>query len=248
MLLESFGDKFFYLFLQMSFINALLRRFIKLIGNLKLALGLELFVGLSFAVGALFFFGWFADEMAEGDTAQLDETIRAFVHSFAAPVLTEIMRAASFAGSTLFLFLLGVVIVVALYIKKYRHGAILFTITTIGAGILITLLKLAFHRARPEPFFNTILPSSDSFPSGHSLGSFCFYLALAAILTNRVEKLWLKITVWTFAVLLILLIGTSRIYLGVHYPSDVVAGFVIGFIWVITIAAADKLIHLRRKD
>ncbi|MEP7036837.1 MAG: phosphatase PAP2 family protein, partial [Acidobacteriota bacterium] len=167
------------------------------------------------------------------------------VHSFAVPFLTSIMQAASFVGSTLFLILLGIILVALLYVKKHRHGAILFAITTVGAGVLNFLLKLAFHRARPEPFFNTILPSSYSFPSGHSLGSFCFYLALAAILTNRVEKFWLKITIWTLAVSLVLLIGMSRIYLGVHYPSDVLAGFVVGFIWVMTVAVGDKLIHAK---
>ena len=143
----------------MNFINAILRRFISFIGSLQLALGLELFIGLVLAISAMFFFGWFADEMAEGDTARFDETVRIFVHSFAAPSLTWLMRAASFVGSTLFLILLGIVIFATLYVKKHRHGAILFAITTVGAGILNSQLKLAFHRARPEPFFNTILPS-----------------------------------------------------------------------------------------
>ena len=227
----------------MSFFTTILRRLINFFGSVRLALGLELFVGLSLAVASLFFFGWFADEMAEGDTARFDQTVRAFIHSFAAPFLTSLMRAASFVGSTLFLILLGIVIVATLYVKKHRHGAILFAVTTVSAGVLNSLLKLAFHRARPEPFFNTILPASYSFPSGHSLGSFCFYLALAAILTNRIEKFWLKITIWTVALSLVLLIGISRIYLGVHYPSDVLAGFVVGFIWVVTIAVGDKLIH-----
>ena len=232
----------------MNSINALLRRFIKIFGSLRLALGLELFFGLGLAISALFFFGWFADEMAEGNTTRFDESVRGFVHSFANPFLTEIMRAASFMGSTVFLFLLGLVIVVVLYLKKYRHGAILFAITTLGASALLSLLKLAFRRARPEPFFETILPASYSFPSGHSLGSFCFYLALAAILTNRAESLWLKYLIWTIAGALVLLIGISRIYLGVHYPSDVLAGFVIGFIWVMTIAVGDKLIHAHRSS
>ena len=232
----------------MLFFNRLLRRFIKFAGGLRNALGLTLFVGLMLALGALFFFGWLADEMAEGDTAQFDESVRAYVHSYASPVLTEAMRVFSFLGSTLFLVLLGIIIVGIFYYLKHRHAAIIFTITTLGASILITSLKYAFHRARPEPFFNTILPSSDSFPSGHSLGSFCFYLSLAAILNNRVEKFRLKILIWIIAAAIVLLIGISRIYLGVHYPSDVLAGFVVGFIWVITIAATDKLIHLRRKD
>ena len=229
----------------MRFINSLLRRFIKFWGGLKIALGLELFVGLLLAVLTVFFFGWFADEMAEGDTAGFDETVRSFIHSFASPVLTEIMRAASFAGSTLFLILLGALIIGLLLWRKHRHGATLFAITTIGAGILLFLLKILFRRARPEPFFDTILPASYSFPSGHTLGSFCFYLALATILSNRAGKLWIQILIWTCAISFVLLIGISRIYLGVHYPSDVVAGFAAGFVWVISIVVADQLVTAR---
>ncbi len=184
----------------------------------------------------------------EGDTLRLDEYIRGFVHQFAFPTLTILMQIASFLGSTLFLTLLGISIVITLYLNKHRRGAIIFTITTIGASLLLASLKIAFRRARPEPFFDTILPASYSFPSGHSLASFCFYGALAAIITVRIEKFRLKILVWLAATILILLIGISRIYLGVHYPSDVLAGFAVGLIWVITIAVGDKLIHAKDKN
>ena len=227
----------------MSFINTILRRFIKLAGSLRLALGLELLIGMMLALTAVFFFGWLASEMREGETARFDDAVRGFVHTFASPVLTEMMRVFSFLGSTFFLVLLGIAVVGVFYYLKHRRAALIFTITTIGATLLLVSLKLAFRRARPEPFFDTILPSSYSFPSGHSLASFCFYLALAAIINNRIENLFIKILIWIFAAALVLLIGISRIYLGVHYPSDVLAGFVVGFIWVITIAVGDKLLR-----
>ncbi len=184
----------------------------------------------------------------EGDTLRFDEYIRGFVHQFTFSALTILMQIASFLGSTLFLILFGISVVITLYLNKHRRGAIIFTITTIGASLLLVSLKLAFRRARPEPFFDTILPASYSFPSGHSLASFCFYGALAAIITVRIEKLWLKTLVWLAAAILISLIGISRIYLGVHYPSDVLAGFAVGLIWVITIAVGDKLIHAKDKN
>ena len=231
----------------MSFINVILRRFIKLAGSLRLALGLELLIGMMLALTAVFFFGWLASEMREGETARFDDAVRGFVHTFASPVLTEMMRVFSFLGSTLFLVLLGIAVVGIFYYLKHRRAALIFTITTLGATLLLVSLKLAFRRARPEPFFDTILPSSYSFPSGHSLASFCFYLALAAIINNRIESLFIKILIWIFAAALVLLIGISRIYLGVHYPSDVLAGFVVGFIWVMTIAVGDKLLRTRNK-
>ena len=232
----------------MSFINTLLRRFIKFFGSVRLALGTLLFAGMLSAIAALFFFGWLADEMLEGGTQRFDESVRNYIHEFAAPALTSVMQLASFLGSTLFLIIFGVIIVIALYLRKHRHGAILFTITTVGSSLLIFVLKRIFKRVRPEPFFNTILPSSDSFPSGHSLGAFCFYGALAVILTARTDKVWLKILIWIAAAAMILLVGISRIYLGVHYPSDVVAGYAVGLIWVMTIAVGDKLIHARDRN
>jgi undecaprenyl-diphosphatase len=229
-------------------INQILRRIIKFFGSVRLALGSLLFVGMLSAIAALFFFGWLADEMIEGDTHRFDEGVRNFVHEFSSPALTSLMQLASFLGSTLFLVIFGVIIVIALYLRKHRHGAILFTITTVGASILLVTLKLAFRRTRPEPFFDTILPVSYSFPSGHSLASFCFYGALAAILTPRIKNIYLQILVWISAIIMIFLIGISRIYLGVHHPSDVVAGYVVGLIWVITIAIGDKIIHARYKN
>lgn len=225
--------------------NSILRRIIKLFGSVRLALGSVLFFGMTLAIAALFFFGWLAEEMLDGDTRRFDESVRQSVHEFASPALTIIMQTASFLGSTLFLIVFGVIIVIALYLRKHRRGAILFTITTVGASILLVTLKLAFRRVRPEPFFDTILPASYSFPSGHSLAAFCFYGALAEILSERTDKLWQQTLVWISAVTMILLIGISRIYLGVHHPSDVVAGYTVGLIWVMTIAIGDKLVHAR---
>jgi undecaprenyl-diphosphatase len=232
----------------MKFINTILRRFIDLLGSMRLALGSVLFAGMTIAIAALFFFGWLANEVAEGDTANFDDTVRNFVHSFASPALTNLMHIASFLGSTIFLIIFGTIIVIFFLFLKRRRPAAIFAITTVGSGILISTLKLLFKRARPEPFFDTILPASFSFPSGHSLGSLCFYLALAAIITVRIENRIAQIATWITAIFLVLLIGISRIYLGVHFPSDVVAGYAVGLIWVVTIAVGDRLIHVRDKS
>lgn len=229
-------------------INQILRRFIDLLGSVRLALGSVLFFGMTAAILALWFFAWFADEVAEGGTKYFDDAVRGFFQTLASPALTSVMYAASFLGSTLFLAICGIAVFGVIYYLKRRRPAIIFAITTIGAGILIVILKSLFRRARPEPFFDAILPASFSFPSGHALGSFCFYLVLAAIITARIENRPVKFLTWTTAILMVLLIGASRIYLGVHYPSDVVAGYAVGLIWVVTIAVGDRLIHVRDKS
>ena len=113
----------------------------------------------------------------------------------------------------------------------------------IGAGVLDTALKLAFRRARPTPFFDYPLPPSYSFPSGHALFAFCFFTAAGALLAPRLKPLALKLLVGVVAVGAVLAIGFSRIYLGVHYPSDVIAGYTVGLLWSSVIIAGDRVAH-----
>lgn len=212
----------------------------------KFILSLRLLSALTAAIGGLIFFGWLTKEMAEGDTRGFDDAARSFVHQYASPVLTSIMQIASFFGSTVFLTIFGINLVIVFWLLKRRRAAALFAVTMAGASILLFTLKTILQRVRPEPFFETLLPASYSFPSGHSLLSFCFYGALAAIITARTERRILQVIVWTGAALLVALIGISRIYLGVHHPSDVLAGLTAGFVWVVAVAVADRILQHRK--
>jgi undecaprenyl-diphosphatase len=208
-------------------------------------LSLSLLLGLAAAIGALVFFGWLADEVLEGETRQFDEATRAAVHQLASPLLTTIMRGFSFAGSTISLTVATVVVVVWLATHKLGREGKLFTLTMIGAALLNTTLKLAFKRQRPVPFFDLLPPETYSFPSGHSLASCCFFGALAALLTARIKKKRLRVIVWVVAAAMFLSIGFSRIYLGVHHTTDVIAGFVAALIWILVVRFVD--LHLARR-
>ena len=212
----------------------------------RLALGSLLFSALAVAVFGLIFFGWLTDEMAEGNILGFDFAVRSFVHQYATPVLTSAMQIASFLGSTVFLTVFGIGVFILFLLLRRRRAASLFAITMAGSTVLLVTLKTVFHRARPEPFFETVLPASYSFPSGHALLSFCFYGVLAAIITARVKRRSFQTIIWMCAVLLIALIGISRIYLGVHYPSDVLAGYTAAFIWTVAVAVADRLLRQRK--
>jgi undecaprenyl-diphosphatase len=111
--------------------------------------------------------------------------------------------------------------------------------------VLDLALKHTFHRARPIGFFG-ISPSSYSFPSGHALGSLCFYGVLAAILSARVRGRAARFCIWIAASILVTLIGFSRIYLGVHYPSDVIAGYCAAAVWVGMVVFLDRTLGRRR--
>jgi undecaprenyl-diphosphatase len=191
--------------------------------------GLTLLVGVTLAVAVLFLFSWLAEEVFEGDTQKFDEAMRAAINQHASPTLTSVMRFITFFGSTAFIVGLGICVVILFIWIKWKHAAFLFTITMAGALALNGVLKFFFHRARPKAYFG-VAPTSYSFPSGHSLYSLCFYGMLAFIISARLQSLAVSFVVWTLAVSLILLVGMSRIYLGVHYPNDVLAGYMTAFV------------------
>jgi undecaprenyl-diphosphatase len=208
--------------------------------------GLLLLGALLAAVTALFVFGWIAEEMLEGDTQKIDMFVRGSIHQHATPGLTRVMQAFSFLGSVGTVSALCVLILGAsLYFRRF-HMAALLAITMLGMAVLDEALKMAFRRPRPVAFFGPT-PNSYSFPSGHAFGSVCFYGVLAAILAARVRGTAAKWCIWTGAVLLMGIIGFSRIYLGVHYPSDVIAGFCAGAVWVAAIGFLDRFIRERHK-
>jgi undecaprenyl-diphosphatase len=100
------------------------------------------------------------------------------------------------------------------------------------------VLKIGFHRTRPQPFFDTRLPASYSFPSGHAMLSFCLCLTAAALFSASQTTRLARVVIWIFWIGLSAAIGYSRIYLGVHYPSDVLAGYLGALVWSLAVGSA----------
>lgn len=210
-------------------------------------LSLSLLLGLAAAIATLVFLGWLTNEVLEGETRHFDDTTRAAVHTLASPALTVAMRGISFLGSTLFLTCATIFVVALFALRKWGREARLFAITMIGASVLNTTLKLAFKRPRPIPFFNLTAPETYSFPSGHSLASCCFFAGLAAILSGRVKRRRVRVVIWIAAAAMFLLIGLSRIYLGVHYTTDVIAGFASALIWILVVRFVELQLARRKR-
>jgi undecaprenyl-diphosphatase len=217
-------------------------------GFLENKIGYELIAGLLLAVVALMFLAWLAQEMAGGDTMRLDNQIRTAIHRHASPNLTAAMRVITQIGSPAALIGLGLLAGFLFLRAGERRAVILFAMTMLGASLLNFTLKRTFHRPRPVPFFDTPSPSSYSFPSGHALFAFCFYGVIASIIAARIRSRLFRGIVWSAAIGLIAVIGFSRIYLGVHYPTDVAAGYAAALIWVVAVAAADRLTGARNRD
>jgi len=213
----------------------------------KASVFLEVAVLVSLAAAVLsgLLFAWIAEEMTEGSTLRFDLAVRGWVHGFASPGMTVTMKIFSFIGS----YVLVAAFVIALLIfwkRRWRRGLTWLLVTMGGALVLDLALKYAFHRPRPVPFFGAA-PHSWSFPSGHSLFSFCIYGVLAGLFIARVKSWPLKIAIWCAAAALIGMIGLSRIYLGVHYPSDVLAGYLAAAVWVTAMVSLDRMRSARRK-
>ena len=174
---------------------------------------------------ALLLFVVIAGAVATGQTAAFDGLVRQSIHSLATPALTRVMLAFTFIGTSGFMAIACAPFVWWLIRARRRLDALWLIALPLTADLLLQTLKFSFHRQRPEPFFGLPTPDSYSFPSGHALLSTVFYLTLAILMTrNRVIRL--------AAAGLAFLIGLSRVYLGVHYPTDVLAGFAAGVFWL----------------
>jgi membrane-associated phospholipid phosphatase len=216
-------------------------------GETQRLLSATLIIGLVAAVLALLVFSWLGREIVTGVTPAMDEQLRATLHTQASPGLTRFMIAVSRFGGPSWLVPIGIAIALAFLIHHWRRGALLIIITLSGAGLLNTLLKQTFARSRPEAFFDYPLPLSQSFPSGHAIFAASVFGGLAVLLTDRISSTWLQVLVWVGAVALILLVGVSRVYLGVHYASDVLAGYAVAVFWVVGVALGDRVASHRRR-
>ncbi len=195
-------------------------------------------VRLSCILGALVLFALLAWEMVEGETRRFDGAVREFVHFHSPDWLTAAMRGFTWLGSTLVVAIVATCSFAALWVEGLRRRAVEMAIIVGGGGLLTWVLKVSFQRERPVPFFDTVILDSYSFPSGHALISFCFYWACATVLCAGEARRWVRVGIWSLAAVLVLSIGYSRIYLGVHYPSDVVAGYLAALVWVIGVDVA----------
>jgi undecaprenyl-diphosphatase len=208
--------------------------------------GTTLGVGLVAAAVALALFVWLGYQVRYGEPPAFDLAVRATVRSWASADLTRVMWVASVFGAPVRLLPLGLAAGAAFLYRGWRRGAWLIVVTLVGAVLLDVGLKTLFARARPQAFFDYPAPSSYSFPSGHALVATCFFGGIAMLLSHRLRGPLARILVWVTAIVLIVLIGVSRIYLGVHYPTDVIGGFAVGMVWVGSVALGDRLAERRR--
>jgi undecaprenyl-diphosphatase len=190
------------------------------------------------AIAAALFCG-IAVAMETNRLEDFDEALRMELHTLSTPLLTLLAEKVTWLGTLGVLALFGVIAVAVLVHARRRDGAVFLTVTMVGALALENGLKFSFQRVRPPPFFGSE-PVTYSFPSGHALFSLCFYGALAIAASRSMHSAAMKTGIWIATVLLVLAIGGTRIYLGVHYPSDVLGGYLVAIAWIAIVLSADR--------
>jgi undecaprenyl-diphosphatase len=181
--------------------------------------------------GSLFGFIILSNLVEAEQLIVFDEVVIEVVQGLEAKGLTSAMMFFTFIGSLKFIVFLTIPIFLFLfYVLKHRLEILVFLSVVYITPILNRLLKLYFQRARPD--FNTLIEIGGySFPSGHAMNAFSFYSILAFLLWRHVPTRMGGIAVIFISTLMIFAIGLSRVYLGVHYPSDIIGGFLASGLW-----------------
>lgn len=194
--------------------------------------------GLAFVVPLLFFV-LLAEDVAEQEIFPFDRPVMLWLHSVSTPSLTAVMEAVTLLGGIVVVPVAATGAAVALWCRGSRRNATLLTAAVVGSTLLNTALKSVFQRSRPDFWEHLVTENSYSFPSGHAMAS----MALAAVL---VVLAWGTRWRWRAVVagaVYVLAVGVSRMYLGVHYPSDVIAGWCVSVLWVaVVVVVLDRIV------
>ena len=184
-------------------------------------------------------------ELLEHEVRGLDSSILHAVAQMRRPWLTGIAMDVTALGS---LTLVALISAIALFIflsLKDRPAAWQLLLTSVGAGIWTVITKNVIERPRPEDVTHLVQVSGFSYPSGHSLVSASLYLTIAILAARHLPTTKSRVLVLSLAIVIISLVGLSRVYLGVHYPSDVASGLSLGAAWALLLAGLFSIIEPR---
>jgi undecaprenyl-diphosphatase len=203
---------------------------------LHAALGIYLTVALGLAMLLVWAFAELADEVLEGDTEAFDRAILTWIHGHSVGWLDTSAIELTALGSSVVLWVIALALSVLLWhLQKHRYVALIWFACS-GSLVLNQTLKVAFGRSRPDVFEKLVDVGHLSFPSGHAMNSMVFYTVAAYSIGHVVGPGRARHGTYAFAAVVIAMVGFTRLYLGVHYPSDVLAGYAVGYVWAIVCA------------
>jgi undecaprenyl-diphosphatase len=210
---------------------AALRRSASRANTLRTALGVFVLAGALVAVAGTWAFATVADEVMEGSTQAFDDAVLKWIGSNRPPWVESAMLEITFLGTGLVVMVLVGVAALFLWLTQHRYSAALLLVSTAGGLLLNSVLKAGFSRPRPQIFTWGTHALTSSFPSGHAMSAAVVYGTVAYLAARLQKRAWARALTMVVAFVLILLIAASRLFLGVHYPSDVFAGLLVGLAW-----------------
>ena len=199
--------------------------------NFYAVVGIFLVVGALIAVGGTLAFAELGDTVRKGRTQQFDTAVLRWIGERHTPFLTSVMTEITPLGTGIVVLTIVGVTAAFLWHTEHKHSARLLLAATAGSILLNNVLKLYFDRPRPEVFERLTHTASSSFPSGHAMSATVVYGTVGYLLARLQKHAWSRTLTLLLAVLMIVSICFTRLYLGVHYPSDVLAGIIIGLAW-----------------
>lgn len=204
----------------------------------------KLAVGLVIIILCVWVFGELADEVREQEPILFDEPILRFMQQYHSDWLTMLVKMMTNLGGIVGVSLLVIAAMSLLWWRKRTQAVVMLGLGVSGAALINVVVKMIFARARPDLWEHLVVETFYSFPSGHAMASSA--LAFSVILIAwRTRWRWLAISL---AMLYMIIIGATRLYLGVHYPSDVLAGWAISLAWVVFVAMVLGVVRVRRNS
>ena len=175
---------------------------------------------------------WLCTEVWEKEVFSFDKSWLLWIHQFATPLLDRIFLFVTALGNPQIVIIIFVSTIVWVGMKRRYSDGIRFFLICGGALLINSVMKLFFAKPRPELWTRLIVEHSFSFPSGHAVGSMVIYGFIGYLLSKEFKSY--RGVIYSIAIIIIMAIGFSRLYLGVHYPTDIIAGYGIGLLWLIT--------------
>ena len=200
-------------------------------GSLLGALGIFVVAGAVIASFGTWLFSELAETVMSGGTQSFDEAVLRWIYLRHTPALDATMIEITALGTGTVVLMIVCVAALFLSLTKHRYSALLLLAATAGGLLLDLVLKMRFDRPRPHVFAWGTNAVSSSFPSGHAMSATIVYSTVAYLAARLQKRRWARWVTMFIALVFIALICFSRLYLGVHYPSDVLAGAVIGLAW-----------------
>lgn len=186
------------------------------------------------------------DRVAEGRSERFDMAVIRWFHAHRGPAgLRDAGRDLTALGGVTVLTLVTAAVTGFLLISRKRGAALLVVIAVVGGLLIGSTFKHVVHRDRPPREFQEAYIFTASYPSGHSMLSAVTYLTLGALLAQVVKGRWLRLYIIGFAMLVTFLVGLSRVYLGVHWPTDVFAGWTAGLVWSLICLLVARMLQRR---